>query len=189
MSIHDEADTNDGSTDPFEQSRKEEAATVEGEVKALLAEYYDVAPSQVVCVESENEGRYDTRNVDATQLMDFACVDWLIDLRPEIIPIAQRVTPADGPGRFSLRVANGSEVGRCEKDVLEAGGLTPDAYLFGWRDGSELSRAWLLDVTAVIEVFNKTDPETKRNGDGTAAKYISIGDLAERHAVIEGWDL
>jgi hypothetical protein len=176
-------------SETFKQSRKEAAASVEGDAKALLADHYDVAPSRVVCVESENAGRYDTREVDATHLLDFAAVDWLIDSRPAVIPIAQRITPADGPGRFSLRVANGSNVGRCERAVLESDGVTPDAYLFGWRDGSELSRAWLLDVPATLRAFNQLEPETKPNGDGTAAKYLSVGRLVEHEAVKTGWEL
>ena len=173
----------------FSQDRKEQAASVEAQAQTLLAEYYDVPETRVVSAESELSGRYDTSELNPVQLLDFACVDWLIDGRPTIHTVAQRITPADGSARMSIRTDNGSNM-PCEADVLGTNGLTPQHYLFGWRDGNTLTRAWILNATKTYETMRES-PHTHeiQNDDGTAAMYLDIAELAQAGCIVEGFEL
>lgn len=172
----------------FSQERKENAASVENSAREVLSEHFETPLSRVVSAESQIDGRYDTQKLDPVQLLDFACVDWLIDARPSIYTVAQRITKASGSARMSIRTDNGSEM-PCEGDVLPATGLTPDYYLFGWRDGSELTRAWILDAEQTYETI-ATSPhtDTVRNDDGTAAMYLDISELVTAGCVLAGYE-
>lgn len=173
----------------FDQSRKNTAATVEESVQELLADHFDVPTPRVVSAESEINNRYDTSNITATHLLDFACVDWLVDVRPSITPIAQRITPKKGSARFSIRTDNGSNM-PCEADVLPTNGLTPTHYIFGWRIGNTLTRAWLLDADQAYQtVVDSPHTDHITNEDGTAAMYLDIGELARAGCIITGFEL
>ena len=172
----------------FSQTRKETAATVEDTAREILADHFDVPASRVVSAESELSGRYDTSELNPVQLLDFACVDWLIDGRPTIHTVAQRITPEDGSARMSIRTDNGSNM-PCEADVLGTNGLTPQHYLFGWRDRNTLTRAWILNATKTYETM-KESPHTHEiaNDDGTAAMYLDIAELAQAGCIVEGFE-
>lgn len=173
----------------FSQDRKEQAASVEAQAQTILAEYYSVPETRVVSAESELSGRYDTSELNPVQLLDFACVDWLVDGRPTIYTVAQRITPEDGSARMSIRTDNGSNM-PCEADVLGTNGLTPQHYLFGWRDGNTLTRAWILNATKTYETMRES-PHTHEiaNDDGTAAMYLDIAELARAGCILEGFEL
>jgi len=172
----------------FSQTRKETAASVEDTAREILADHFDVPASRVVSAESELSGEYDTRTLNPIQLLDFACVDWLVDARPAIQTVAQRITKASGSGRMSIRTDNGSNL-PCEAEVLDTTGLTAQRYLFGWRDGTELTRAWILDAQNTLETMHAS-PHTDhiQNDDGTAAMYLDIGELAKTGCIIAGYE-
>jgi hypothetical protein len=173
---------------PFSQDRKETAATVEDTAREILADHFDVPASRVVSAESEHSGEYDTRTLNPIQLLDFACVDWLVDVRPGIQTVAQRITPAAGSARMSIRTDNGSNL-PCEADVLDTAGLTPQRYLFGWRDGHELTRAWILDTRETLKtMYTSIHTDHITNEDGTAAMYLDIGELAKAGCIIAGYE-
>jgi len=173
----------------YSQARKETAASAANQVPELLAEYFDVPDSRVVCVEDELNGRYDTSELTPVQLLDFACIDWLVDARPEIIPIAQRITPVSSRGRFSIRTDNGTEM-PCEGDVLPSDGLVPLYYLFGRSEDNSLSRAWLLDAQQTVTCMQDSPQSvTIQNDDGTEAMYLELAELALSGCVVEGWQL
>lgn len=171
----------------FDQERKDKAASVEDQCQSILSGFFDVPPARVVSAESELTERYDTREMHPVQLLDFAGVDWLIDGRPGLYPVAQRITKASGSGRMSIRTANGSNL-PCEADVFAGDGISPTHYLFGWREDSNLTHAWILDAQRTFETM-RDSPHTQElhNDDGTAAMFLDIGDLATAGCVLTGW--
>jgi len=89
-------------TPRFDQARKEAAETVEDAVRAHLCEYYGVPAKRVVSAEHGREGAYETGGeYRATDLLDYAGVDWLVDARPEIVPVGERIRPnTEAAGTF-----------------------------------------------------------------------------------------
>lgn len=181
-------------TPRFDQARKDAATSVEGAVRACLRDHYGVPDKRVVSAEHGREGEYQTGGEYlATDLLDYAGVDWLVDRRPEIVPVGERVRPnTEGRRDFSLRLENGTSR-PCESDRLGAGlqrGLAPRALLFGWRTDDRLDRAWLLDTEALAEAvtFGEVAVDKRATGDGTVAGYISVGALVDAGCVLEAWD-
>jgi hypothetical protein len=182
----------------FDQSRKDAAMQVAGQVRACLTDFYDIPNRRVASVEDIHDGEYDGDDgYSAAHLIDYAGVDWVVNPGTATIGVAERVRPVsprpDTTADFSLRVDNGSD-GPCKSTRMRAsgssGGLWPRETLFGRRDGDNLRRSWMLDTETVIEGYqNDSIPhEVNRAGDGTAAAYFEIGELAKAGAVISGWD-
>jgi len=177
----------------FDQARKEAATSVEHAVRAHLCEYYEVPAKRVVSAEHGREGAYETEGeYRATDLLDYAGVDWLVDARPAIVPVGERIRPNTAGRRdFSLRLDNGCDR-PCESDRLGAGlqrGLAPRALLFGWRSGDTLDRAWLIDTEALAEAvtFGEVAVDERPSGDGTVAGYIGVGELVTAGCVLASW--
>jgi hypothetical protein len=180
--------------DRFDQSRKAIAGRVESTVRSCLADYYDVPEKRAVSTEHEREGAYETEgDYRATDLLDYAGVDWLIDEQPAIIPVGERIRPNKPQRRdFSLRLDNGADR-PCESARIPAGlfnGLAPETYLFGWRSGESLDRAWLLDCRAFMQrlAAGVLNLDRRATGDGTVAGYISVADLAAAGIVLDSWE-
>ena len=183
------------STDiPFDQARKEASGACEPGVRACLRDFYDVPDRLVVSAEHGRDGAYETGgDFQATDFLDYAGIDWLVDARPAIVPVGERLRPNE-PGRrdFSLRLDNGVDR-PCEADRLPAGlsrGLSPEAMLFGWRSAGSLERAWMLDCEALVEAvtFDEVPVDERATGDGTRAGYITIGALADAGCILESWE-
>jgi hypothetical protein len=182
----------------FDQDRKEAAGQVSGQVRTCLTDFYDIPNRRVASVEAIHEREYDgDTGYSAAHLIDFSGIDWVVNPGKTTIGVAERVRPVSDAKHttadFSLRVSNGSE-GPCKSTRMResgaSGGLWPREILFGRRDGDNLRRAWMLDTEAVIEGYqdNSIPHEVHGAGDGTAAAYFGLGDLATAGAVIEGWD-
>ena len=181
-------------TPRFSQERKDAATACEPAVRACLRDYYNAPDARVVSAEHGREGAYETEgDYRATDLLDYAGVDWLVDARPEIVPVGERLRPNDPERRdFSLRLENGTSR-PCEADRLPAGlarGLAPEALLFGWRSGETLDRAWLLDCQRLVEAvtFDEVTVDRRESGDGTVAGYIGVGELVAADCVLDSWD-
>ena len=177
----------------FDQSRKDAVAELEGQVRACLRDYYNVPDARVVSTEHGRDGEYQTEgDYRATDFLDYAGVDWLVDRQPEIVPVGERIRPNDAGRRdFSLRLENGTSK-PCEADRLPAGlhrGLAPRTLLFGWRSGDTLDRAWLLDTGRLVEAvtFDEVSVDRRSSGDGTVAGYIAVGELVAADCVLESW--
>jgi len=181
-------------SDRYSGSRKSAAMSVKNSVRWCLADYYDAAKRRVVSTQNEPDGSYEGEgDYCATDMMDYAGVDWLVDEKPAIIPVAERIRP-NKPNRrdFSIRLENGG-IHACESSTIPSGlmrGLAPEAYLFGWRSGRSLDRAWLLNCRKLFQklVSNAIDVERRPSGDGTVAGYISVASLAASDIVLESWD-
>jgi hypothetical protein len=180
-------------TPRFDQQRKAAATAVAGDVRACLRDYYGVPDKRLVSAEHGREGAYETGgDYRPTDFLDYAGVDWLVDARPAIVPVGERIRPNDPQRRdFSLRLENGCER-PCESDRLPAGlqrGLAPRTLLFGWRSGDRLDRAWLLDCERLVEAvtFNEVAVDERPSGDGTVAGYITVGELADADCVLASW--
>lgn len=180
-------------TSRFQQARKETAKEVESQVRACLCDYYNTPPKRVVNAEHERDGAYETAGeYQVTDFLDYAGVDWLVDVQPAIVPVGERVRPNKENRRdFSLRLDNGTTK-PCETDRLGAGlnrGIAPTTLLFGWQTGENLDRAWLLDMSAFMDALrtNLFELDERQTGDGTVAGYVPIGDLAANDVVVASW--
>lgn len=169
----------------FKQSRKVNAAHTEPVIRRVLASYYDVDESQVVCVESEADGRHDPDTLDSGMLLDYAGIDWLISDPPRVIPVAQRVRPTGDEIDFSIRVRN-EAAPACERDYMAQSPLAPSLIVFARADGADVSGVWLIDPVAVLSTLeNHPDAvETHDSGDGTTAAYLSVDQLRRRGCIV-----
>jgi hypothetical protein len=167
----------------FEQSRKEQAQHTETIVQ-ILGSYYNVDEERVVCVETQQDGKYSGRT--PTQLLDYIGIDWLIDKQPGLVGVWQRVADVESGMRLSLRVDNGTAE-PAEKEMIDAGfstGIAPRDMLFAHQENGEITRYWICDTAATIDIAERHG-ELIRNDDGTAGLFVSIGTVAEKGAVSE----
>ena len=171
----------------FKQSRKVNAARTEPVIRRVLASWYDVDESQVVCVESEADGRHDPDTLDSDMVLDYAGVDWLVDDSPRVIPVAQRVRPTGDEIDFSVRVRN-EAAPACERDYLAQSPLAPSLIVFARADGADVSDVWLIDPVAVLSTLSTADPEIHDSGDGTAAAYLSVDQLRRNGCIVHESD-
>ncbi|AFH22138.1 hypothetical protein OSG_eHP18_00140 [environmental Halophage eHP-18] len=169
----------------FRQHRKAEAAHTEPVIRRVLASWYDVDESQVVCVESEADGRHDPDTLDSDMVLDYAGVDWLVDDSPRVIPVAQRVRPTGDEIDFSIRIRN-EAAPACERDYMAQSPLAPSLIVFARADGAAVSGCWLIDPVAVVSTLeNHRDAvETHDSGDGTTAAYLSVDQLRRRGCIV-----
>lgn len=200
------------STQRFNQSRKETAATLDPIAKEFYRDYFD--PAGIYDVEAVDDSRYDPDDDSQrfAHLIDYAGIDKVLDCRDRIIPIGHRVRPndptTDWSTDFSLRRSNGvttpgGESIPCEykkiKTALEDGGSYPCYFGFGVYDEPAGDGAvngfnyfMIIDTRALFEAIEdgRLDGEenTNTSGDGTAALYFTREELREAPCVATEWD-
>ena len=180
----------------FDQSRKEDAERHASTVRRLLADYYDIKEKLIVSVESIHDGAYDTGGkFDAAHFLDYAGVDWLVDDRPAIVAIGERLRPVKDGGTvdFSWRVNNGTsrpcEAVRVPAGLERVGGVAPETILFGRYDSTNIRRAWLVDVESLLQLVESGVGEVYDSPGGARARYISVPDLVTQNAVCDAWEV
>ena len=183
-------------TKRFDQSRKDDAERHASTVRRLLADYYGIEERLIVSVESIHEGAYETGGeFDASHLLDYAGVDWLIDDRPAIVAIGERLRPVKDGGAvdFSWRVNNGTsrpcEAVRVPAGLDRAGGVAPETILFGRYDSTSIRRAWLVNVESLLQLVEDGVGEVYDSPGGARARYISVPDLVTRNAICDAWEV
>lgn len=180
---------------PVDQRRKEAADRIRDDIRAVLADYYAVPARRVVSVESFKDGPYDTDGEwDPIDFIDYSGIDWLVDVRPEIVGVSDRVREHDTTGRdFAWRVENDQPF-PCEADRVPAGlandGIAPQATIFSVAGPDGLERAWLIDMRDVCRAvaFDELAYDVYQNDDGTAAAYLSLPKLVDYGAVLDSWE-
>jgi hypothetical protein len=180
----------------FDQDRKDEASEHAATIAAVLATYYSVPDHRIVSTETIRSGEYGTAGeYIASDLLDYAGVDWLVDARPAIVPVGERLRPASDEFAvdFSWRVDNGCDR-PCEGDRVPAGlretGLCPREIVFGrYDDDAGVREAIMLDTATVVDLVEAGIGDTHRKRDGTEARYIPLDVLRDQGAVLSEWDL
>jgi hypothetical protein len=177
------------------ETRRQEASRLSGQAETYYRSYWDV--EHVADVEENRQELSDTEDRTATQLLECADIDKIVDTYQKQIPIQEKFVFSETGDSLSIRIENNrggvhAEAERLKNSLSDPTILTPTVFGFGKVADDTFDWFYLISVHKFIREWLDGSLDltlyASSESDVNNKLFFSRDDIEASGVVLQQWD-